>query len=34
MGSSRYSPEVDTIRKIHIDAAHARGEKVPEEVES
>jgi 5,5'-dehydrodivanillate O-demethylase oxygenase subunit len=34
MGSSRYSPEVDTVRKIHLDAAHARGEKVPEEVES
>jgi hypothetical protein len=26
MGSSRYSPALDTLRKIHIDAAAVRGE--------
>jgi 5,5'-dehydrodivanillate O-demethylase len=26
MGSTRYSPSLDTLRKIHIDAAAARGE--------
>ncbi len=26
MGSTRYSPALDTLKKIHIDAASARGE--------
>jgi hypothetical protein len=30
----RYSPQADELRELHIAAAAARGEKVPEEVES
>ena len=26
MGSTRYSPALDTLRKIHLEAARARGE--------
>ena len=26
MGSMRYSPALDTLRKIHLEAARARGE--------
>jgi 5,5'-dehydrodivanillate O-demethylase oxygenase subunit len=33
-GSMRYSPQADDLRRLHIAAAAARGEKVPEEVES
>lgn len=33
-GSMRYSPQADKLRKLHMDAAAARGEKVAEEVES
>jgi hypothetical protein len=30
----RYSPQANELRELHIGAAAARGEKVPEEVES
>jgi 5,5'-dehydrodivanillate O-demethylase oxygenase subunit len=33
-GSMRYSPQASELRELHIAAAAARGEKVPEEVES
>lgn len=26
MGSSRYSPAVDTVKKLHIEAASIRGD--------
>jgi 5,5'-dehydrodivanillate O-demethylase oxygenase subunit len=34
MGSSRYSPAVERIRELHVAAAEARGERIPEEVDS